>query len=570
MSALRDPVPPRDAARLQPAPLPGSLQSFIHERVSSTGLVLAGLFFALSLTPSLMPRDAVVQGVLGGVAAAMGYEATNAVRSLWHWLGLPSVRRLPPARSLALALLLGIAIAAIGLWFASDWQNDTRAVVGLPPVEETRRLTIAAVALPLFLALWLIGRGLGLLWRRLAALGRRFVPPRIAAVGAIALVAALATVLVNGVLIEGILRVADASFAAADAFDDPDQQPPAEPERTGSAASLVRWNELGRWGRDFIHRTPAAADIAALTGRPAVAPVRVYVGRAASEDAGERAALAVAELVRVGGFDRQALVVAIPPGTGWMDPGAHDTVEAMLDGDVATVGVQYSYLTSVLSLWVAPEYGLDQGRALFDAVYEEWRSRPAAERPRLYVFGLSQGAMNSQAGFPLLDMLADPIDGALWAGSPFLSPLWQWVRDDRQPASPVWRPRYGNGSLIRVMSQVGFDPAPMAPWGPMRIVLLNYPSDAIVNFTPASALRPPALLAAPRAPDIAPELRWFPLVTMLQMALDMAVSLQVPGYGHYYIARDYIDAWAALVDPPDWTPQRRDALKAAFRDREAL
>ncbi|TNC65382.1 alpha/beta hydrolase [Rubellimicrobium roseum] len=546
------------------------VRSFLQERVSATGLVLAGTFFALSLTPSLMPRDPVVQGVLGGVVAAVGYEVANLVRSVWRWLGLPDLLRPRPRPALRVGLALALACAAVGLWLAPGWQDATRRVVGLPPVEDFHRALIAGVALPLFLLVWGAGRIVGVLGRRLSRWGRRYLPPRIAAVGAIVLVAALVSVLVNGVLLRAALGAADASFAAADVFLDPEQPAPVDPERTGGAASLLRWEDLGRWGRDFVHRTPTAAQLASLTGRPATEPIRVYVGRRSAETAEERARLAVAELVRVGGFDKGTLVVAIPPGTGWMDPGAHDTVEAMLDGDVATLGVQYSYLTSVLSLWVAPEYGLEQGAALFDAVYEEWRSRPPEERPRLYVFGLSQGALNSQAGFPLLDMLADPIDGALWAGSPFLSPLWQRVRDGRDPESPVWRPRYGNGSLIRVMSQEGFDPEPADPWGPLRIVLLNYPSDAIVHFTPVSALRRPAFLAGPRAPDVSPELRWFPVVTMFQMALDMVVALQVPGHGHYYVAEDYIDAWAALVDPPDWTPARRDALAAAFRDREAF
>jgi uncharacterized membrane protein len=546
------------------------VRSFLDTQVSATGIGLAGLFFALSLTPSLMPRDAVVQGALGGIVAAVGYEGANIIRTVWRWLGLPDPLRRHPRPALRVGLVVALAFGLLGLWLAPGWQDATRRAIGLAPVEDTRRVVIAAVALPLFLLLWGAGRVVGALGHCLSRAGQRILPPRVAVLGAAVAVVALTTLLLNGVLIRAALSAADASFAAADAFLDPAQPAPNDPLRPGSAASLLVWKDLGRWGRDFIFHTPTADQITTLTGRPAATPIRVYVGRRSGDTAQDRARLAVAELLRTGGFDRGTLIVAIPPGTGWMDPGAHDTIEALLDGDVATVGVQYSYLTSVLSLWVAPEYGLEQGAALFDAVYAEWRRRPPAERPRLYVFGLSQGALNSQAGFPLLDMLADPIDGALWAGSPFLSPLWRTVRDGRDPESPVWRPRYGNGSLIRVMSQEAFDPAPSEPWGPLRIVLLNYPSDAIVNFTLGSAFRRPALLDAPRPPDIPPEFRWFPLVTMLQTALDMVVALQVPGYGHYYVAEDYIDAWAALVDPPDWSPARRDALVAAFSDRDAL
>jgi uncharacterized membrane protein len=40
---------------------------------SGVGLLLAACFFAASLTPSLMPRNAVVQGLLAGALAFIGY-----------------------------------------------------------------------------------------------------------------------------------------------------------------------------------------------------------------------------------------------------------------------------------------------------------------------------------------------------------------------------------------------------------------------------------------------------------------------------------------------------------------
>jgi uncharacterized membrane protein len=98
-------------------------------------------------------------------------------------------------------------------------------------------------------------------------------------------------------------------------------------------------------------------------------------------------------------------------------------------------------------------------------------------------------------------------------------------------------------------------------------VFLNYGSDPIVNFTFDSAIRPPAWLSAPRAPDVSEQLSWFPVVTMLQLALDAMFALDVPRFGHYYVAPDYIDAWAALVEPADWTPERTRRLKVLFENR---
>ncbi len=99
------------------------------------------------------------------------------------------------------------------------------------------------------------------------------------------------------------------------------------------------------------------------------------------------------------------------------------------------------------------------------------------------------------------------------------------------------------------------------------MVFLNYGSDPIVWFDPAAAWRQPAWLKPPRAPDVAPELGWFPVVTLFQLGLDSAISLDVPGFGHAYIARDYIDAWAALLDPPGWSSDRATALKTILAAR---
>jgi uncharacterized membrane protein len=36
-----------------------------------------------------------------------------------------------------------------------------------------------------------------------------------------------------------------------------------------------------------------------------------------------------------------------------------------------------------------------------------------------------------------------------------------------------------------------------------------------------------------------------------------------PGHGHVYTFGDYVDAWAALTEAPEWTPAGLQALKAA-------
>ena len=96
----------------------------------------------------------------------------------------------------------------------------------------------------------------------------------------------------------------------------------------------------------------------------------------------------------------------------------------------------------------------------------------------------------------------------------------------------------------------------------MRVVYPQYASDPIVLFDYRDAYRPPAWMKAPRGPDVSPELRWYPVVTMLQLALDMAVATSTPmGYGHVFAPEHYVDAWVAVADIRNWPPDALARLK---------
>ena len=137
----------------------------------------------------------------------------------------------------------------------------------------------------------------------------------------------------------------------------------------------------------------------------------------------------------------------------------------------------------------------------------------------------------------------------------------------RNPGTPAWLPRFRDGSYVRFTSQTNALAIPGALWGPMRIVYLQYPSDPITFFSPHAFWRKPDWMKPPLGPDVSPELRWYPVVTGLQLMLDMAIGLQVPiGHGHLYAPQHYINAWMAVTQPPGWTPERLEALKARFLD----
>ncbi len=539
--------------------------------LSPVGLALGTLFFAASLTPSLIPRGLVVQGVLSGLSLAAGYGIGFGLRWLWDYLGLarPPQTRWALAAKLAVALVC-VGIAAIALWQASEAQNSIRYLMNMEPVDTARPFSVAAIAAGIFLVLMLVARLFAVLTRILARrLGRR-VPRRVANLTAVTLVAALFWAVGSGVLVEAGFRAADSTYRQLDRLLPDDMPAPDDPLKSGSDASLLAWEDLGRTGREMVAEGPTSREITDFTGAEAREPLRVYVGLNSAFTPDARAALALAELERIGAFERSVLLVNIPTGTGWIDPKAQMPVEYLHHGDIATVSMQYSYLASWLTLLVDPDYGAESARALFDAVYERWRAMPADDRPELYLHGLSLGAMNSDLSADLFQVIRDPFDGAFWAGPPFTARSWSQLTARRETDSPAWLPRFRDGAVVRFTAQENHLHDFETEWGPPRIAFLQYASDPITFFEPQSLYRPPEWMNDPRGPDVSPRLEWYPVVTFLQLTLDMMTATVTPmGHGHVFAPGHYIDGWVGVTEPEGWDTADIARLDAMLTEKFA-
>jgi uncharacterized membrane protein len=523
-------------------------------------LIVATIFFTASLAPSLVPRETLIQGALSGVSTAAGYGIGLGLAAIWRFFQLPTLthRLVVPVVGAGCAFL-----ALLALDRASDMQNGLRALMGMPAIDTLGPLSVVLLAAAVFLLVLWLARGVRLTSRSFNAWLGRFLPGPQAATIAIALTALLAWNIANGVLVRGAMTVLDATYARLDATFEEGSPQPTDPLKTGGPGSLLTWEGLGRAGREMVSREPDRARIEAMTGGPALEPLRVYVGLNSAEDPNARAALALAELQRIGAFDRANLVINTPTGTGWIDPEGQTALEYVLRGDVATVSVQYSYLASWIALLVDPEYGVETAREVFAAVYGHWRSLPEDSRPGLYLHGLSLGSYNSDYSHDLFQVVSDPFDGAFWVGPPFASRTWNQVTRGRNAGSPVWLPEYRDGSAIRFTSQTNNLGNASAPWGGFRIIYLQYASDAVTFFDPNALWRPPEWLADPRGPDVSPEFTWLPVVSFLQLTIDIMTAVVPPfGHGHNYRFDHYLDGWAALTDAPGWTPEGLEALKA--------
>ena len=547
-----------------------SFLSRLFPPLSNTGLVLGALFFLASLTPSMAPRATVTQAVLSGLCLAAGYGLGVLLHWLWEYMELPVLRNTRHGRIRQAVIAFCSIVFAVALWRGQDWENIIRELMHMAPVGPGRIVGVAFGTLLTAMLAVVLGRLAKMMVGAFTRSITRRVPRRIANVVGVVGGSLLLIGLVNGVIINSVLTVLDASYRRADSLIPPDQKPPQEWDSPGSAQSLVAWDQLGRMGRRYVSARPSAEDLATFAGPTAMAPLRVYAGLPVADTPEARAKLALDELKRVGGFSRKALVIITPTGTGWVDPSGIDGLEFLYRGDVASVAVQYSYLSSPLTLLVDPESGRETARALFQEVYGYWHTLPADQRPKLFLHGLSLGALNSERSFQMFELLEDPLAGALWSGPPFGAQHWRAITDRRNPGSPVWLPEFRDGAFVRFMNQHGSPVADGTPWGPMRIVYLQYGSDAVTFFDRYAAFREPEWMKFPRAPDVSPAMRWYPVVTMLQTSMDITLSMAAPlGFGHVYAPSDYIAGWLQVTGIDDWKPEEIERLGRHLNEVQA-
>lgn len=537
---------------------------------ASTALGL--LFFCASLTPSLLPRPPILQGVLGGISLAVGYAIAQTAMAVWRFMQLRELNEQNARRvSLGLLAVWGL-VSIVTLSRMTIWQNSIRSRMQMPDVDSSYPTSVVATSIVVAIVLLLVFRAIWFSVSKFSDWLMRIMPPRVALVVSTVVLTVVIFNLVNGLIVKTALRAMDEAFAA---IDEAIYDELAQPERSaasGSADSLIRWSDIGKKGKSFVADGPTADDISELTQRTAQQPIRVYAGYNTHDSLEQRAETAVEELIRVGGFDRQILIVATPTGTGWLDPSSVDPLEYLHDGDIATVSMQYSYLPSWLTIMVDPDRSRHAAKALFRQVYSHWTTLPNDKRPRLYLFGLSLGSLGSEAALDFYDLIGDPIDGAVLSGPPFPSSMWTELVRNRNPNTPPWLPQFRDGALVRFMNRDALSTPADAEWGVMRIMYLQHGSDPMAWFSPSLAWRAPAWLPKNgadygKAPDVSPYFRWFPIITFLQVGFDVPMATAAPlGYAHNYSPAEYIDAWIAVTAPKSWTDQNTSALKATYAD----
>ncbi|MFF3601791.1 alpha/beta hydrolase [Kitasatospora indigofera] len=535
-------------------------------RLDPGGVVLGFVLAALSLTPSLLPRPALLQGVIAGLSFAVGY----AVGALLLAIARPLLRRMTTWRPTSATVRwawIGFGIVALGLgaWYgllAVGWQNEVRSLVEMPPVDGIAIAAFFVGAVPVAVLCLLIGRGIRGLYRATA----RLIGPVLGVAGSALIVG------VGGfVLVAVLMGAIDAIYAERNAAPAHWVSEPTSEFHSAGEDSPMDGQTLGRHGTAFLGGGPSADDIAELTGTSALEPIRVYAGLHTGDSAEERAELAVAELVRTGAFNRSVLVVATATGSGWLEPQTTDALEYLHGGDTAIVSMQYAYTPSWVSFVFDPDAPVDAARVLFDAVHAEWATLPAADRPQLISYGLSLGAHGSQSTFTDLEDLRTRTDGALFAGSPNGTPLWRELQAARDEGSPAWQPVLEGGAEVRWLSHAGDFGAVDGPWAAPRVAYLQHATDPVTWLGPELLwAEPDWLKPEQRADDVSPAMRWIPVVTALQVVVDMLMGETVPAsHGHNY-GDVVLDGWGAVTGDGGLDAAAIDRIRAIIAEYAAV
>lgn len=534
--------------------------------LSKAGLIVAGIFFAFSLFPSMLPRTYIIQSVISAISIIIGYGI--GVFGLWLFQYL----QIPAPKGNTRKALLFIVFAFVGLlvvsslWQAIGWQNSVRKIFGIDDISITYIVYATGLTLLLSIILLIFGRLIRKMYQFFANIVNKKLPKRLSVVIGVLLVFVFLNFLFTGVLKNTFFAIANQLFSTMDIQISPKYIQPKTAVLSGSDFSYVKWNTMGKQGRKFVATAPTASSIGGVTGSDTKDPIRVYVGVQSADSIDKRADLVLQELIRTKAFDRRDLLLVTTTGSGWVDEKAIEPFEYMNNGDTAVAGVQYSYLPSWISLLADQSKVKDTSSIVFNKVYNYWKTLPTDRRPNFYLYGLSLGSFGVGNVLNSVELVNQPINGALLAGPPFVNELHKTLTANRDPGSPEWQPIVNNGTTVRFTGYENALYKPTGQWGNTKIVYLQHATDPIVWFSQDLLLSSPDWLKqGQRGPGLTPDFTWVPIVTMWQMAADLPAAGSVKdGFGHNYAASENVDCWGVLTNPKDWSPEKAQRLKDYF------
>lgn len=518
-----------------------------------------------ALSPSLLPRPWWVTAMNLAVCQAVGHATATALASTFRRL---SARAIPAVFTNAAHFTIGtitLIAGVVGLKRQRK-QADLMGVIHRGPTELAAGMAVGTAG---YAALLIAGELAQHGADRIQTLVIRVLPSWVRwlswpiAVGAVSVAVIL---LGDHVILRRMFTGAAHKAALLNQLVFPGTEQPWEPERSASPWSHERWGAVGSQGRTVLSGGPRSTDITHVTGLDPTEvhePIRLFAGLVPGRSPENQAHLLIAEMRRTGALHRDTIVIHTSTGTGWITDWSTAAVEFLTGGNCVTISMQYSYLPSALSWYRDNDAPIKAARMLIDAVSAELNQIPAGgQRPRLYLAGESLGAYGTAGAYGNISELLHHADGVMLSGTPRFSEAMHDLVRSRQSSSPERLPIINGGKHIRFVAHPGHlahdhrgDPY-KHDWDFPRVLVARHASDPIVWWDAELFIRRPDWLreTGPQQLDVFPRLLWVPFVTGWQLALDLLVSVDVPGgHGHNYHG-EFLNYWAALLGRREGVP----------------
>ena len=358
-------------------------------------------------------------------------------------------------------------------------------------------------------------------------------------------------------------RVRDHVMHADDVVEAAYPDPPSNPHVSAGPNSVIAFDAIGKEGRRFVLMALTPEEISAVMGEPAVAPVRVVAGFGSAATPQDRARIALAELERLGGFERSLIVVAAPTGVGYVNYSFAEAVEYLARGDCAIVVPQYALMPSALSLHLTGD-GEVQQREILAGLRDRIAALPADRRPRVVQFGESLGAEVALdvAATSTAELSALGVESGLYLGTPFRAALRVRWLDDPASVDPA--------GILGEVSQAG-DIADLP--ARVRHVQVIHRDDPVTMFDPWMVVRAPRWMGPPdtRPPGVPRETAYRPVISFIITLMDLKNGMNSKPGEFVRVGHDYRIELAEGVHRTyrlDATAEQLARIEDALRRRE--
>src|SRR5271156_2220787 len=217
-----------DAPPAQPEVKPGAPESKLGKNrwwvrhYTFFGSAVGLIFIWFSMTPSLLPRGALFQGLVSGFSGAIGYGL--GVFAVWLFRYMSMRESTPPPPRLAWIVLIPVGVVGMIVMAIRFhvWQDQVRDLMGVEHLKWYDYPLAAVLSVVVLFTLVEIGQFIRWLVTFLVRQVDRIAPFRLSATIVVALLVVLTITVLNGVVLKFAMRTMNNTFESVNDEMTPD------------------------------------------------------------------------------------------------------------------------------------------------------------------------------------------------------------------------------------------------------------------------------------------------------------------------------------------------------------